>query len=298
VDANGLLNYLASFESLISLSPDQLMAAVAGYVDIMTSVGKYIILLLFIIHLTHKIATKPIAEVKKTLLPNIYVLALIMVIFGNSIVYSLLCKMIISVFNLFGNNLFKSEILQFKGSFRGFIDTIAEQSKQGVDFINIKAMASSVLTLVLSVSFTVLLVTYYVFVSFGMFFLLIFLGVGPVIAGFYFFFKKPFFNWLYGIFACIMFPVTSAIAIMIVNQSQIIVTMQNHLIAGSLITCLLQIVLAIGFMQLAIVTHSAIFGVEFFNVPVKIITLIQTIFGLVHTTWLNVGLMLATKKRG
>ena len=63
------------------------MAAVAGYVDIMTSVGKYIILLLFIIHLTHKIATKPIAEFKKTLLPDIYVLALIMVIFRK--LYSL-----------------------------------------------------------------------------------------------------------------------------------------------------------------------------------------------------------------
>jgi hypothetical protein len=298
VDPSALLNHLASFESLISLSPDQLMAAISNYVDILTSVGKYIIFLLFIIHLTRKLVTGSINEFKRTLLPDIYTLALIMVIFGNSLVYTLLCKMMIGVFNIFGDNLFKPEIMQFKGSFRAFIDTLAEQSKQGVDFFNIKAAASSVLTLFLSLSISLLLITYYVFVSFGMFFLLVFLGVGPVIAGFYFFFKKPFFNWLYGIFACILFPVTSSVGIMIVNQAGLITGMQNHLIAGSLITCLLQIILAVCFMQLVIITHSAIFGVEFFNVPVKIITFVQAAFGLVHSTWLNIGLMVATKKRG
>ena len=276
------------------------MAALSDYVDIMTSVGKYIIFILFAIHLTHKIATKSIEEFKKTLLPEIYILALLMVVFGNSMVYTILCKMIIGVYNLFGDNLFKPELVQFKGSFRSFIDAVAEQSKQGADFMNIKAAASSILTLFLSVAISLLLVTYYIFASFGMFFLLIFLGIGPIIAGFYFFFRMPFLNWLYGIFACILFPVTSSIGIMIANQSGVIDGMKNHLVAGSFITCLIQIIVATGFFLLVIVMHSGIFGVPFFNIPVKIITLIQTACGLIHTSWLNFGLMIATKskKRG
>jgi len=293
-----LLDHLSLFENLITLPPDQLMKNLSGYVALFTSVGRFIIILMFVIHLTSKLATRPVEEFKKNILTDVFKLSIIMAIFGNSLAYTQVCNMGVSIFNYFTTHILQSEFVSFKGSFRVFLDTLAEQSKQGVDFFNIKAMTASALTLFLSLSISLLLITYYVFVSVGMFELLIVLAIGPVIAGFFFYLKTPFLNWLNAILASLAFPITTAVAVTIINHAGLFTLTEEHLREGSLVTCLIQILLGIAFMQLVIIFHAAIWGVQFINVPVKVITVAQLAFGMAHSAWLNITMIIATKKKG
>lgn len=295
--SSDLLNHLSMFENLISLSPDQLLKTISPYVDLFTSAGRFFIFLLFIIHLTSNLVLRPYNDFKRDFLTDIVKFFMLMAIFGNSLVYMQVCKTGISIFNYLSDHILRSEFVMFKGSFRVFMDNLADQSKQGVDFFNVKSMSASALTLFLSTAISLLLVTYYLFVSFGLFELLVILAIGPVIAGFFFFLRNPFYNWFTGLLASITFPVMSSIAVAIMNQSDLIVNMQDHLIAGSLVTCLLQIILGIGFLQFVIIIHASFWGVSFINVPVKIISIIQLIFGMFHFSWLNWGMIITTRRK-
>ncbi|MBN2436244.1 MAG: hypothetical protein JXK07_13345 [Spirochaetes bacterium] len=298
MDITKLLDHLSLFESLISLPPEKLIEALHPYIALIVSVGRFFIILLFIIHLTSQLVTKPYDEFKASFLPNIYKLLAIMFIFGSTAAYNVVIRICIGIFDLLSDNVLQSQFVQFKGSFRSFIDAIAEQSKNGTDYFNVAAMSSSVVTFVLSIAIIALLITYYVFVSVGMFELLIILAVGPVVAAFYFFLKTPFERWMQALLACMLFPAISAVAITIINQSSLITGMEEHLLIGSLITLLLQLILAIMFLDLTILFHASFFGVKFINVPVVIKTLVMVAFGNPQSGLLNYGFILSTRKKG
>lgn len=298
MNVSSLLDHLSLFENLISLPPGELVNVLNPYISQLTSIGRFFILLLFILNLTKKIVTMPFKQLMQTIFSDIYCLVILMVIFGNSLIYGALTSICINIFDHFSKNAFQSEIVQFKGSFRTLIDTIADQSKMGVDFLNIKAASSSIITLFLSFGTIILLISYYVFVSVGMFELLIILASGPILAGFYFLFKYPFYKWIYAIFACLIFPIISSISIVIINQSNLLVNLEDHLITGSLVTVLLQISIAVIFFDITLVFHASFFGVSFMNIPIIIKTGFMTLFGHFHATWLNLGILVATRRRG
>lgn len=298
MSVEALLDHLSLFESLITLPPEQLMNRLQPFVAMFTAVGRFVIFLLFAIHSTAKLVTEPVENFRATFLSDVYILIALMAVFGNTFAYGAVIRTSVGIFDFLSDSVLNAELVSFKGSFRTLIDTIAEQSKHGVDFFNIKAASASVLTLFLSIAIILLLVTYYVFVSVGMFQLLVVLAVGPVIAGFLFFFRSPFRKWLYAVFACLVFPVTVSVAVAITNQADLLVSLEEHLIAGSLLTALIQMILAVAFLDLVIAFHAAFFGVRFMNIPVIIKTGLMTIFGMFHASWLNFGFMVATNRKG
>jgi hypothetical protein len=286
------------FENLISLPPEKLIVVLQPYIALIVSVGQFFIALLFVIHLTTQLVTKPYEEFKVSLLPNVYKLIIIMAIFGNTVAYNEVIRICIGIFDLLSDHVLQSQFVQFKGTFRSFIDAIAEQSKNGSDYFNIAAMSGSALTFVLSIAVIGFLITYYVFVSVGMFELLIILAVGPIIAAFFFFLKTPFERWLQALLACMIFPAISAVTITIINQSSLITQMEDHLLIGSLLTLLLQMILAIMFLDLTLLFHASFFGVKFINVPVVIKTVFMVAFGNIQSGFLNYGFILSTRKKG
>jgi len=298
VKVTDLLDHLSLFESLISLPPEELLNTLHPYISICTAVGRYFILIMFMMHLTSTLVMKSYDTFKKNLLPDIYKLLLLMAIFGNPIAYNLVIQLCITVFNLFSESICRDQVVAFKGSFRAFIDAIAEQSTKGIDFFDVKASTATVLTLLITGGVMIMLITYYVFVSLGMFELLIFLAIGPVIAGFLFFLKTPFARWCNAILACLLFPVFTAVALTIINQAGIIVGLQEHLIMGSFVTLLLQLVLAIAFFDLVILFHSALFGVNFGTIPVVVKSIFMALIGNVFPGFLNGGFILSTVNKG
>jgi hypothetical protein len=297
MDATKLLDHLSLFENLISLPSAQLVDALQPHVTLFIRVGRFFILLLFIIHLTSLLITRPYENFKESLLPDIFKLIIIMALFGNTVAYNAIISSSIGIFDFLSDNILKMQIVEFKGSFRSFIDAIADQSKSGIDFFNVKAMSGSVFTLLLSIAFIMLLITYYVFVSSGMFELLIILAVGPIIAGFLFFLKSPFDRWINALFACMLFPIISAVAITIINQAGLLTTMDRDLSDGSLFTLLVQMVCGFMFLDLTILFHASFFGVRFINVPVVIKTIVLALFGNFHTALFNFGFIHSTRKR-
>ncbi|MBN1292369.1 MAG: hypothetical protein JXB48_11065 [Candidatus Latescibacteria bacterium] len=298
MNATQLLDHLSLFENLIVLSPEELIRVLQPYIVLFTNVGRFLILLMFIIHLTSRLVLQSFDEFKQTLLPDVYKLVIIMALFGNAVAYGAIVRIAIGLFSLMSDNVLQAQFVVFKGGFRSFIDAIADGSLSGIDFFNVQAMSASVFSLMLSIAVIMLLVTYYTFVSAGMFELLIILAVGPAIAGFLFFLKTPLHRWFNAIFACMLFPVISAVAVTIINQAALISTMEEHLVIGSLFTLFIQIIIGIVFLDLTLLFHAAFFGVSFINIPVIIKSAILALFGNFHAVFLNYGFILSTRKRG
>jgi hypothetical protein len=298
MNATLLLDYLSGFESLITRTPEQMVDILQPYISMFSSAGRYLIVMLFVFYILQKVVKNQIDDFKKTLVYDVIVLCVMMVLFGTEQGYAFVTVTFMKMYNAFGCNLFNSEMFQFKADMRLLIDALAESGKHGVDLFNIKAMAANALAFVLSAAIYLLLLTYYIFVTIGMFYLMIALGSGPLMAGFFFFLKRPFYNWLNLVIASIIFPLFSAVALCVINSTSLIPGLEQSFIGGSMLVCLIQAVLAIGFMQLVIIFHATLFGVEFLNVPVHIISIVQALNGILHSPILNYAFILGNKKKG
>ena len=298
MNAVQLLDHLSLFERLIVLPPEELIRVLQPYIALFTGVGRFLVVLLFSIHKTSRLATRSFDEFRQSLLTDVFKCVIILVLFGNAAAYGAIVRLALGLFSLMSDHVLQAQIVVFKGTFRSFIDAIADRSLSGIDFFNVQAISASVFSLMLSGAVMLLLVTYYIFVSAGMFELLIVLATGPMVAGFLFFLKTPLHRWFNAILACMIFPVISAVAMTIINQAALIPTMEEHLIIGSLFTLFIQMVIGIVFLDLALLFHAAFFGVGFINVPVIIKSAILALFGNFHTAFINYGFILSTRKRG
>jgi hypothetical protein len=296
--ATALLDYLSGFDSLVSRSPDQIVAVLGPYIGMFSSIGKYLIMMLFIFHIAQKTIKNQVEGLKKDLFTDTALLVILMLLFGTEQGYRFVTITFLKLYNAFGSNIFSAEMFQFKGSMRTLIDAIAESGKEGIDLFNVKAMTANVIAFVLNAGIYLLMLTYYVFVSVGMFYLMIALAAGPLMAGFYFFIKRPFFNWLYLVLASIVFPIFSAVALCVINATSLVPGIEKSFAGGSVLVCLIQAVVAACFMQLVMIFHAMIFGVSFLNVPVLVISIVQAFNGMVHAPIMNIGLILGNKKKG
>lgn len=294
--AGDLLNSLSNFESLVSLSPAQFVAATGSTLDACCQVGRFIIILLFIVMLVQKTVNLQIEGMKRDLPKDVVMLILLMAVFGTKTGYTWFATIMMNIYNIFAEYFFSVQMASFKTKMRLLIDTVANSGTNGVDVFNVVS-ASSMLAWMVSAAIYLLMVSYYMFASVGGFFMLVAIAVGPIMAGFYFFLKTPLQNWLMLVFASIMFPLITGIAVVVINSSPLLLCLIQETGTGSLINILILAIEMVLFMQFVIIFHAGIFGVEFMNVPARIIGVIQFFNGLVHSPFLTEFLIRSTKKK-
>ncbi len=298
MNAADLLNHLSKFESIIVMNPDQLLSRLGGVITLLCQAGRFIIMLMFILYLVQKVVSNQAEDLKRNIVKDAVLLVVFLAIFGTTGGYGWFAKIMMNLYNLFAQNIFAAEMTAFKSQMRQLIDTIAESGKYGFDIFNIKAMAANVLAFLVSACIYLMIVTYYIFASVGMFFMLIAIAIGPVVAGFFFFIKRPIHNWLLFVFAAMMFPVISGISVLIINQSPLVTGIRQDIIVGSMLTLIIQVLMMILFMQFVLIFHAGLFGVSFFNMPVRVIGLVKLCCGIFdqHSVY-EVCMIVLKKKR-
>lgn len=223
---------------------------------------------------------------------------ILVVLFGNPLVFQTLINAPLSLLKGLNDWAFKETLTAFQADFRFALATVAGKAPDGVSFFSPVLFDAPMDVLVLSVSFHLVLVLFYVLVSYPPLLVVIGFLAGPILAPFSL--LTPFSDigkkWVAFLAAAALFPFFIGIGLMVLVDTSLFKAFATMGWDGILLPAIIAVVVAIGFMIGIPIIVAFLFAVPALNILSRVFSVVSGLVGLLPIFAKTMALFRATKK--
>jgi len=252
-DINGIIadNPIAYIDSIINEN-------FHTYVGFALTLG----VLFFAIKITTILAKGNMQESKKELIFTACLFLGVTIVLSTRMSFAaFISRWSLALYQHLSKQMFEVELVTFNANFKHFLDTIAEQAKNGVDFFHINLFKTNVLVAEISFAFNLLIVCYYVVSNLGVFFMALALVSAIFILPLAPSFPRVFHSWLMLLLFSIFYKTILGITFMIINNAGIIRDLTNLFQLGFLLQSAILAFVVICFLIFSITLACYLFSV-------------------------------------
>lgn len=215
----------------------------------------------------------------KEVLYSFFILVLIGMIFFVPQVYKNLGLLICNIFDSISDKVFSQAMTSMSIKMRTIYANLKNASSMGIDLFSLDFFSASVDMLIASVALIILFVVMYVFISYGIVFLLLAFIMGPVAMSLYFVRKEMFENWLSLMIGAASITPFVGLVLLSVDRNPFINELISATQSGSVIQIAVISIVTSLTLNMAMTIHATLFGVPAFGVPSRIFGILQFVGG-------------------